>query len=82
MINLKVYMGTSCHIKSSYNVICILKRAIAEYNLSDKIELSGIYYSGSCGKAVYAKIDDGEDIFCLTTLTAKKFFKEDVLSRL
>ena len=75
MINLKVCMGTACHIKGSYNVINILQQAIEEYNLSDKVEVSGIFCIGNCGKAISVKINDGE-IYGVSTVTAKKFFKE------
>lgn len=81
MINLKVCMGTACHIKGSYNVINILEQAIEEYNLSDKVEVSGIFCLNNCRNAISVKINDGE-MYTISPITSKKFFKEKVLPKL
>lgn len=41
MVEVKVCIGTSCHLHGSYNVMMSFKQLIEEYNLHDKINLAG-----------------------------------------
>ncbi|MEW8994517.1 (2Fe-2S) ferredoxin domain-containing protein [Clostridium sp.] len=80
MINVSVCIGSACHVKGSYNVINAFQQSIEEYNLSDKVDLKAVFCLGHCSDAVSVKIDDGE-VFSVSGLTAKSFFKKEVLSR-
>ncbi|WHE08436.1 NAD(P)H-dependent oxidoreductase subunit E [Thermoanaerobacterium thermosaccharolyticum] len=76
-----VCVGSSCHLKGSYNVINELKKFIKDYNLEDKVELKADFCMGNCLRAVSVKIDDGK---CLSIKpnSVEKFFKEYVLGNL
>ncbi|MEG0307028.1 MAG: (2Fe-2S) ferredoxin domain-containing protein [Clostridium sp.] len=80
MVNLSVCIGSACHVKGSYNVINSFQQSIEEYNLFDKVEIKAVFCLGHCCDAVSVKIDDGE-IFSVSGLTAKSFFKNEVLPR-
>jgi len=80
VINVSVCIGSACHVKGSYNVINAFQQSIEEYNLSDKVDLKAVFCLGHCSDAVSVKIDDGE-VFSVSGLTAKSFFKKEVLSR-
>ena len=80
MINVSVCIGSACHVKGSYNVINAFQQIIEEYDLSDKVELKAVFCLGHCSDAVSVKIDDGE-VFSVLGLTAKSFFKKEVLPR-
>ncbi|WP_461205691.1 (2Fe-2S) ferredoxin domain-containing protein [Clostridium sp. DL1XJH146] len=81
MTNLHVCVGSACHVKGSYNVINTFQQIIEEENLSDKVVVKAIFCLGKCTEGVSVKIDDGE-IYAVTGITARKFFKENVLPRL
>ena len=80
MINVSVCIGSACHVKGSYNVINAFQQIIEEYDLSNKVELKAVFCLGHCSDAVSVKIDDGE-VFSVSGLTAKSFFKKEILSR-
>lgn len=55
---IKVCVGSSCHLKGSYEVVETLKRLIEEQNLGDKIELKASFCLGNCSNGVSMKVDD------------------------
>lgn len=81
MVTLSVCIGSACHVKGSYNVINAFQQAIEEYKVAEKVELKAVFCLGHCSDAVSVKIDDGE-VQSVSGLTAKSFFKKEVLSRI
>lgn len=53
-----VCVGSSCHLKGSYDVIQTLKRLIEENGLERKVELKASFCLGDCSNGVSMKIDD------------------------
>ena len=53
-----VCVGSSCHLKGSYDVIQTLKRLIEENGLEGKVELKASFCLGDCSNGVSMKIDD------------------------
>jgi len=80
VVNVSVCIGIAFHVKGSYNVINAFQQIIEEYDLSNKVELKAVFCLGHCSDAVSVKIDDGE-VFSVSGLTAKSFFKKEVLPR-
>jgi len=81
VINVSVCIGSACHVKGSYNVINAFQQIIEEYDLSDKVELKAVFCLGHCSDAVSVKIDNGE-VYSVSGLTAKNFFKKEILPRI
>lgn len=81
MVTLSVCIGSACHVKGSYNVINAFQQAIEEYKVAEKVELKAVFCLGHCSDAVSVKIDDGE-VQSVSGLTAKSFFKKEVLPRI
>lgn len=81
MVTVSVCIGSACHVKGSYNVINGFQQCIEEYKVADKVELKAVFCLGHCSEAVSVKIDDGE-VQSVSGLTAKKFFKEEVLPKI
>lgn len=80
-MDIKICVGSSCHLKESNDVINFVKKAIEENNLSDKVNLKGSFCMGNCGKeGVGVKIDD--EMFSVKLDEVSKFFNEEVLGRL
>lgn len=57
-MKITVCVGSSCHLKGSYDVINGFKEIIANKNLGDKIELAASFCLGFCKDGVTIKIDD------------------------
>ena len=77
-----VCVGSSCHLKGSYDVIELFKARIRDEHLEDKIELKGTFCLGKCGVAgVSIQVEDE----IITGVTAKNFdnvFNKYILPRL
>lgn len=77
-----VCVGSSCHLKGSYNIIELMKQAIEKNSLQDKVTLKATFCLGKCGIAgVSIKVDD--DI--ITGVTPSNFdevFEKQILAKL
>ena len=71
---LKVCVGSSCHLKGSYDVIEQLQAIVKKYDVEDLVELQASFCLGNCDKGVTVKSEDldqpiidklGEDTFFL-----------------
>lgn len=75
-----ICIGSSCHVKGSKVVVEELQRLINENELSDKVELGGVFCLGNCQNGVCVKID--EQVFSVTPETTKDFFTNEILKRI
>lgn len=57
MVNIKVCVGSSCHLKGSPSVIEELKSIIKKYDVEDLVELQASFCLGSCAQAVSIEIE-------------------------
>ena len=79
---ISVCVGSSCHLKGSYDVIELFKSALSSNNLEDKVTLKATFCLGKCGVAgVTVKIDN-EIITGVTTENFNEIFKENVLAKI
>ncbi len=79
---IKVCVGSSCHLKGSYDVIEKLKEIIEKYDVEDIVELQASFCLGHCSEGVTVKADDNfllnvnkdniEDIFVKEVLPELK----------
>ncbi len=53
-----VCIGSSCHLRGSYDIIELLKKNIKLNNLEDKIDLKASFCLGKCTSGVTIKVDD------------------------
>lgn len=79
MIELNVCIGSSCHIKGSYNIIQTFQQLIEENNLHDKIEMKAQFCMKQCQQGVSVTI--GDEIFSVSPETAREFFRNMVAAR-
>ncbi len=56
----KVCVGSSCHLKGSYDVIEALKAVIKKYDVEDLVDLQASFCLGHCAKGVTIKAEDFE----------------------
>ena len=57
-MKLSVCVGSSCHLKGSYDVIEKLKEIVKKYDVEDLVELSASFCLGECAKGVVVKADE------------------------
>ena len=81
MLNVFVCIGSSCHLKGSYEIATALEKAVKDNNLEDKVSVSGSFCLGKCNReGVTIKVDD--EIFVGVTINKfEEFFKENILSK-
>lgn len=80
-MNVYICVGSSCHIKGSYDIIQLTKAAITEHKLEDKLQLSAAFCLGKCTDGVTVKVD--EEIICgVSKDNFDQFFQEHILSKI
>lgn len=80
---MKIYVcvGSSCHLKGSYDVVQGFRDLIEAHNVQDDVQLSASFCLGHCSKeGVSVKIED--DIFNVKVDELEDFFKKNILARL
>ena len=51
-MNIKVCVGSSCHLKGSYDVIQAMKEILKKYDVEDAVELQARFCLGHCAEGV------------------------------
>jgi NADH:ubiquinone oxidoreductase subunit E len=78
MLDIYVCVGSSCHLKGSYQIITCFQKLIKENNLKDKAELKASFCMGNCTTGVCVRVGDtyyGD----VGMINAESFFNEKVL---
>lgn len=57
-MKLYICVGSSCHLKGSYDVIEKMQELIKKYGVEDKIELQASFCLGHCATGVTVKADE------------------------
>ncbi len=78
MTEIRVCIGTSCHLKGSYNIIQTFQHLIEEHRLHGKVDLRASFCMKSCNQAGVTVNLNGEK-YKITAETAYAFFKENIL---
>ena len=81
MIELRICIGSSCHLKGSYNVIQTFLQLIEEHNLHDSIDFKSTFCMKRCAHAGVGVIFNGE-AYHIGPESAQEFFKTMVLPQL
>lgn len=77
-MNIYICVGSSCHLKGSYNIINLMKDALEKNNLTDKINVSAAFCLGRCTNGVTIKVDD-EIITGVSPENFNEIFEQHVL---
>ncbi len=81
MLEVYVCVGSSCHLKGSYQVIKTFKDLIEKNKLEEKVELKASFCLGHCMNGISAKVEN-EFIQNLTISNAEERFMESIMWRL
>lgn len=80
MLQIYICVGSSCHLKGSYQVIKIFEEQIRKHNLEDKVELKASFCLERCTKGVSVKVGE-EFIEGLAISNAVEKFEEYIVRR-
>lgn len=80
MTVVSVCVGSSCHLKGSYTVMQLFKKAIEDNNLEEKVELKAAFCMGQCQNGVCVTIND-DVVLGVTADNFDEIFKEHILSK-
>lgn len=57
-MNIYICVGSSCHLKGSYDIIREFQRLTKLYDLESRVNLNASFCLGHCTQGVSVKIDD------------------------
>lgn len=80
-MNVLICVGSSCHLKGSYDVIKAFQALVKEYGLEEKVTLSASFCMGHCTQGVGLKVD-GEYVEGLTRDNPREIFEHHILAKL
>ena len=76
-MKITVFIGSSCHIKGSRQVVTQLQYLIEQHHLGDKEELGGTFCMNKCQQGVCVTVDD--KLFSVPPETVDEFFEKQVI---
>lgn len=63
----KICIGSSCHLKGSYDVVQAMKDMLRKYDVEDLVELQASFCFGQCADGVVVRaeesLDGSDDVF-------------------
>ncbi len=81
-MDIYICVGSSCHLKGSYDIISVFQDCVKKYGLQDKVALKASFCMGCCTDGVAVRIDDrvisgvsrenAEDVFMQNVVNALK----------
>ena len=77
MTVVQVCVGTSCHLKGSYNIVTAFQQLIEAHRLHDAVDLRLAFCMKHCQEGVCVAVDDR--VYSVRPETAGAFFRETVL---
>ena len=80
-MNILVCIGSSCHLRGSYDIIQRLKELSAQENWGDRVQLGASFCLGRCTDGVTIKVDD-EIVTGVSPENFNEIFEQHVLKKL
>ncbi|MBP5091911.1 MAG: (2Fe-2S) ferredoxin domain-containing protein [Bacilli bacterium] len=79
MLSISVCVGSSCHLKGSYDVIDLFKKEIKARNLEEKVDLKAAFCLNQCShEGVAIRVND-KVIAGVTKETFASIFEKEIL---
>ena len=80
MIQVSICVGSSCHLKGSYQIIKTFEELIKTRKLEDQIQLKASFCLGRCTNGVSVNV--GETLLeGVTKTNAREMFEEHILKK-
>jgi len=81
MVDIRVCVGTSCHLNGSYNVVQEIQQLIEEHSLHEEIEFEAVFCAKQC-QATGVSIKVNDDSYRVEPTQVNEFFHEKIMSRI
>ncbi len=81
MVEVRVCIGTSCHLNGSYNVVQGIQQLVEEYGLHDEIDFEAYFCMKECQNKGVSITVEGEK-FRVNPEDVNTFFHEQIKSRM
>ena len=78
-MQIKICIGSSCHLKGSKTIIDGLGNLIEKEGLQDNVFLTGSFCTGNCTQGVSVLVDDKLYSVCPDTMSG--FFEKAILKK-
>lgn len=78
----QICIGSSCHLKGSYEIVEQFQAALKEHGLEEQVALSGSFCTGKCNREGVTVSVDGEVHTGLTPDGFPAFFDTYILTKL
>ena len=80
-MNIYVCVGSSCHLKGSYDIINLMKENLEKNGLTEKVKLRAAFCLGKCTDGVSIKVN--EEVICgVSKDNFDQVFKQYVLDQI
>ena len=80
MLVVQICVGSSCHLKGSQEIVELMQKAVAEYQLDGEVVLVGSFCIGKCNRdGVTVQINDDVHVG-VTPQNFKEFFTKYILN--
>ena len=76
---IQICVGSSCHLKGSYEIVELTTKAIEENNLEGDVTLAGSFCIGKCNREGVTVQVDEEVHVGITKENFREFFKNNIL---
>jgi NADH:ubiquinone oxidoreductase subunit E len=80
MTTITVCIGSSCHLKGSYDIVSGLQKLISEKGLENQVEIKASFCLGDCINGVCVKVDDSP-IISVKKENIESFFHEYIIKK-
>lgn len=78
MVEVKVCVGSSCHLRGSYPVVQTFQRLIQQNGLEDVVHLHASFCLGCCVNGIATVVND-KPVNNVGILNAEQIFNEEIL---
>lgn len=78
----QICVGSSCHLKGSYDIVKLFENKVKTMGLGTEIALAGCFCTGKCNREGVTVVVDGVIYTGLTKEKFDNFFNENVLSKI
>lgn len=78
-MDIYICVGSSCHLKGSYDIITTFQDCVKKYGLQDKVALKASFCMGHCTDGVAVRID-GKIIDGVSRENAEEVFLRNVVN--
>lgn len=80
-MTITVCIGSSCHLKGSYDIVNELQKLIAENELDNQVEIKASFCLGDCKNGVCVKVNE-DPIISINKENVNVFFNDYIVKNL